>query len=153
MTNYCGQFIKDYATISEPLRRLTKQNTPWSWSDEQEKAFKEQLSDDLIVSYFDPKKEIELIVDASPVGLGAILTQDNKVLSYASRALTEVETRYSQTEREALAIVWACEHYDIYTNGAKRFTVITDHKSLENMWKKPKPTPRLQRWGFTTSAL
>ena len=55
MTNYCGQFIKDFATLSELLRRLTKQNTPWSWSDEQEKAFtclKEQLSDDLIMSYF-----------------------------------------------------------------------------------------------------
>lgn len=151
MTNYCGQFIKDYATISEPLRRLTKQNTPWVWSDEQEKAFsqlKELLSDDLVMSYFDPKKEIELIVDASPFGLGAILTQDNKVLSYASRALTEVESRYSQTEREALAIVWACEHFNMYTNGAKHFTVITDHKPLENIWKKPKPTPRLQRWGL-----
>ena len=101
MTNYCGQFMKDYATISKPLRLLTKQNTPWLWSDEQEKAFtclKEQLSDDLIMSYFDPKGEIEIILDASPVGLGAILTQDNKVLSYASRAVTEVESRYSQTK-------------------------------------------------------
>ena len=113
MTDHCGQLIKDYATISDPLLRLNKQNTQWSWSDEQEKAFtcpKEQLSDDLIMSYFDPKKEIEIILDASPVGLGAILTEDNKVLSCASRALTEIESRYSHTEREALAIVWACEH-------------------------------------------
>ena len=151
MTNYCSQFIKDYATISEPLRRLTKQNTPWTWSEEQEKAFtflKEQLSSEMIMTYYDPKKDIEIIVDASPFGLGAILTQDQKVLSYASRSLSDVESRYSQTEREALAIVWACEHYDMYTNGAKSFTVITDHKPLENIWKKPKPTPRIERWGL-----
>ena len=100
------------------------------------------------MSYFDPKKEIEIIVDASPVGLGAILTQDNKVLSYASRALTEVESQYSQTDWEALAIVGVCKHYDIYTNGAKSFTVITDHKPVENTWIKPKPAPRLHRWGL-----
>lgn len=151
MTSYCSQFIRNYSTISEPLRRLTKQDTPWTWSDEQENAFtllKEQLSSDSIMSYFDPSKEIEIIVDASPVGLGGILTQDNKVLGYASRSLTDVESRYSQTEREALAIVWACEHFDMYTNGAKHFTITTDHKPLENIWKKPKPTPRIQRWGL-----
>ncbi len=151
MTNYCSRFIKDYATISEPLRRLTKTNTPWHWSDEQETAFlslKDRLTSNSVMRYFDPQKELTIIVDASPVGLGGILTQDNYVLSYASRSLTEVESRYSQTEREALAIVWACEHFDMYTNGASNFNIITDHKPLENIWKKTNPTPRIQRWGL-----
>ena len=92
MTNYCCRFIKDYATISEPLRRLTKTDTPWCWSDEQETAFlslKDSLEINSVMRYFDPQKELTIIVDASPVGLGSILTQDNYVLSYASRSLTK----------------------------------------------------------------
>lgn len=151
MTNYCSRFIKGYATISEPLRRLTKTTSTWCWSDEQETAFcslKDSLTSTSVMKYFDPQQELKIIVDASPVGLGGILTQDNHVLSYASRSLTDVESRYSQTEREALAIVWACEHFNMYTNGARHFTVITDHKPLENIWKKANPTPRIQRWAL-----
>lgn len=151
MTNYCARFIQGYATITEPLRRLTRSEVPFVWTEEQQTAFttlKEQLRSDTVMSYFNPNEELEIIVDASPVGLGAILTQDGKVLSYASRALTDVESRYSQTEREALAIIWACEHFDMYTNGAHHFTVITDHKPLENIWKKPNPPARIQRWGL-----
>ena len=100
------------------------------------------------MNYYDPKKKIELITDASPVGLSGILTQENKVVAYASRALTDTESRYSQTEREALAIVWACEHFDIYLRGSPHFTVLTDHKPLERIWQKSKPPLRIERWGL-----
>ena len=69
-------------------------------------------------------------------------------MSYTSRSLSDVETRYSQTEREALAAVWGCEHFDRFINGAPKVTVITDHKPLENIWKKPKPHLRIERWGL-----
>lgn len=150
MTSYCSRFIPDYATICEPLRRLTHQDEEWKWTEEQQNSFdalKSKLSSETVMAYYDPKKDIEVIVDASPVGLAAILVQ-NKIVAYASRALTDVESRYSQTEREALAIVWACEHYDIYLRGAKSFKVITDHKPLEKIWEKPKPTLRIERWGL-----
>lgn len=150
MTSYCSRFIPDYATLCEPLRRLTKQDEPWYWGDKQEEAFlqlKNRLSEDSVVAYFDPKQNIEVIVDASPVGLGAILKQ-NKVVAYASRSLSDTESRYSQTEREALAIVWACEHFDIYLRGVKHFTVITDHKPLERIWQKRNPPLRIQRWSL-----
>ena len=150
MTSYCSRFISDYATICEPLRRLTRQDEEWNWSNEQEMAFeklKVKLSSDMVIAYFDAKKDIEVLVDASPVGLAAMLVQD-KVVAYASRALSDTESRYSQTEREALAIVWACEHFDIYLRGAKKFTVITDHKPLERIWEKQKPTLRIERWGL-----
>ena len=88
------------------------------------------------------------MVDASPVGLAALLVQEKRVVVYGSRALSDVETRYSQTEREALAVVWACEHFDIFINGAPQFTVISDHKPLETIWKKPRPPLRIERWGL-----
>ena len=68
-----------------------------------------------ILGYYDKDAETRVITDASPVGLGAVLTKKKqgefRVIMYASRSLTEVECRYSQTEREALAIVRACEHF------------------------------------------
>ncbi|XP_052806251.1 uncharacterized protein K02A2.6-like [Mya arenaria] len=151
MTAYCSRFIKEYATITEPLRRLTRNETPWSWEREQENAFeklKQDLSSDTVMVYFDPGKEIEVVTDASPVGLSAILTQQGKVVAYASRALSPTESRYSQTEREALGVVWACEHYNMYLRGAPCFTVITDHKPLECIWKKKQPPLRIERWGL-----
>ena len=81
------------------------------------------------MSYFDPAKETQLCVDASPAGLAAIMSQDNKIIAYASRALSPVEQRYSQTERECLAIVWGIEHFHLYLFG-KPFTLLSDHKPL-----------------------
>lgn len=52
------------------------------------------------MSYFDPRKKTEIIVDASPAGLGGLLVQEGKVLSYGSRALSDVESPFYQTERE-----------------------------------------------------
>ncbi|CAC5375123.1 unnamed protein product [Mytilus coruscus] len=133
MTNYVGRFIPEYSTITEPLRRLTKQGVTWTWTSEQQQSFdalKQELMNNTIMAYFDPRKATVLIVDASPVGVGALLTQDGKVNAYASRALSDVEKRYSQTEREGLAIVWAIEHFHLYLYGHK-FTLVTDHQPLE----------------------
>ena len=72
------------------------------------------------MAYFDSSKETELLTDASSSGLSAILMQhtpgkdDRKVVAYSSRVLTAVERRYSQTEREVLAIVWAIERLHLY---------------------------------------
>ena len=151
MATYSSRFIENFATICEPLRRLTRQDTDWKWESEQESAFeklKSALSSDTVMTYFNPKYTTEILVDASPVGLGAIMSQEGKTVAYASRSLTDTETRYSQTEREALAIVWACEHFDMYIRGAPLVRIITDHKPLERIWLKPKPPLRIERWGL-----
>ncbi|KAK3720291.1 hypothetical protein QZH41_007748 [Actinostola sp. cb2023] len=104
-----------------------------------------------VMKYFDPLLKTELIVDASPVGLGAILAQvthdqGRNVVAYASRSLTDCESRYSQTEREALAVVWGTEHFHLYLHGSS-FQAITDHKPLETIFNKStcKATARLER--------
>jgi len=81
------------------------------------------------------------------------MLQGGKVVSYASKSLTDTEKRYSQTERENLAIVWAIEHWHIYLFGHK-FTVVTDAKALENIYKNPKSKPpaRLERWRMRLQA-
>ena len=149
MAQYVSRFIPNYATITTPLRLLTRQDTPWKWGQEEQRALdklKEALIGDQVMSYFDPRKKTEIIVDASPAGLGGLLMQEGKVLSYASRALSDVESRYSQTESEMLAVVWGVEQFHLYVYGAQ-FSVITDHKPLIGIFKNHKQTsPRIERW-------
>jgi len=158
MTNYCSRFIPDYATKTEPLRKLTHKDQPWCWTAEHDRAVS-QLKDALVTApvtaYFDPEKDTEISVDASPVGLAAILTQvdpktdEKHVITYASRSLTATEQRYSQTEREGLAVVWACEHLHLYVYG-KPVTIYTDHKPLVSIYDNPssKPPARIERWAL-----
>ena len=156
MVNYVQRFIPGLANITLPLRELTKQNTDFMWSDDCEHAWtklKSILTSSSVMSYFDPKLKTELVVDASPVGLGAILTQiDTKssqprIIAYASRALDAVQGRYSQIEREALAVRWGVEHFHLYLYGTP-FTVVTDHKPLVSIFSNviSKPSPRIERW-------
>ena len=92
------------------------------------------LSKAKTLGYYDINAETQVIADASTVGLGGVLVQKQngqyRVISYASRSLTDVERRYLQTEKEALALVWACERFHPYLYGAK-FELITDHKPLD----------------------
>ena len=159
MANYCGQrFIKDYSTLTHNLRELTKADAPWTWEDKHQRSLdrlKEALANTTALQYFDPRKESEVYVDASPVGICAILMQkepDSEIrynVHFASRALTPTEQRYSQIEREALAVVWGCEHLNMYLYGSQ-FTVITDHKPLLSLLNnaRSKPSARIQGWAL-----
>ena len=153
LVNYCGRFIRDLATISEPLRELTRGNATWKWTTTHQTSFdrlKNALSSDDVMAHFDTGAGTELRVDASPVGLGAILLQTRdgvtRPVAYASRTLTSVERRYSQTEKEALAVVWGCERFHLYLYGVE-FDLITDHKPLEYLYTpRGKPHARIERW-------
>ena len=94
-----------------------------------------------------------LITDASKNGLGAILTQrqeDNSIkpVLFASRSLTKNEEKYSQTEKEALGVVWGCERMHLYLYG-KPFIIYSDHEPLKCLYSsKGKPSPRILRWSL-----
>ena len=152
--NFLGRFIPDLSTVSAPLRELTRSAAEWRWDTPQRDAFdalKRRLSQQRTLAYFQQDAETELVVDASPVGLGAVLMQRQtdglfQPVEYASRSLTDVEQRYSQTEREALAVVWGCERFRMYLYGID-FVLVTDHKPLEVMFSpSSKPPARVERW-------
>lgn len=82
------------------MRRLTTQNVHCDWSEEQDTAFqtlKDVISSDTVITYFNPKLEIKILIDVSPVGLDAIMSQGDKTVAYASRSLTDIESRYVYT--------------------------------------------------------
>ena len=157
MATYCAKFFPNFSDVSEPLQNLTK-DQPFHWEAEQSESFnniKELPTSAEVMAYFDPNKETELLTDASPSGLSVILMQytpgkdDRRVIVYAKRALTEVERRYSQTEREALAIVWAIERLHLYLLG-NHFKLLTYCKPVELILSNPKSRPpaRIERWNL-----
>ena len=153
LANYNARFIPDFATVTEPSRRLTKKGVCFKFGGEQRKAFNElksRLASAETLGYFNKDARTLIIADASPVGLGAVLVQEQqgrkRVISYASKSLSDVEKRYSQTEKEALAVVWACERFHVYLYGIE-FELYTDHKPLETRYSnKSKPCARIERW-------
>lgn len=154
LVTYVGRFIPDLSHMTDSLRSLLKANTKYLWASEQEEAFKNlktKLSQVPNLSYFNPQNRTRLIADASPVALGAVLIQfgcDNEpfIISFASKSLSEVERRYSQTEKESLALVWAVEKFYYYLAGLE-FELVTDHKPLEAIFKPTsRPPARIERW-------
>ena len=159
LVNYCSSFIKDFSTICKPLRDLTKQGAQFIWTSNCRESFekiKSSLTKNAINAHFDPKLKSEILtVDASPVGLAAVLCQykesqpeEKKIIAFSSRLLSDVEESYSQTEKEGLALVWGCEHFHIYLYGSTFTSVITDHKPLELTFNNPKSKPpaRIDGW-------
>ena len=135
------------ATYCPTLRELTKKDVWFIWTKVHGQAFdkiKRLLTSQTIMAYFDQQKETELITDASPVSLSAILFQktpglnNRKVVAYASRSLSDVESRYSQTEKEALAIVWAIQRLHLNLYGG-HFTLHTDCKPVQLIFGNRSP--------------
>ena len=109
--NFNARFIPDHATVAGPLRRWTEKGEPFIFDLEQQVAFADpmkRLAEADTLGYFDRTARTKIITDASPVGLGVVLLQEQKgenhVISYASRGLSDLERRYSQTEKKALGI-------------------------------------------------
>ena len=147
--NYLSKFLPQLADVMEPLRRLTRKDTEWTWSEEQDKAFNEVkrlVSQAPVLSYYQPDRPLSIQCDASQKGLGAALLQDGRPIAYASRSLSDTEQRYAQIEKEMLAIVFALEKFNQYTFG-RHVRVSSDHKPLESILSKPLPVAPRQLQG------
>lgn len=139
MAKYLTKFLPDLLDMCEPLRQLTHKDEEWNWGHAQEAAFeaiKKSLSSAPVLKYFDPKEETEGQGDASDKGLGYSLMQKGQPVTFASRALTPAETRYSQIEKELLALIFGLERNHQYTF-RRKITLWTDHKPLVSISKRP----------------
>jgi hypothetical protein len=107
LANYCGKHIPNLATLAEPLWSLVDKNKQFEWNDVHEKALK-SIKDRIVknaLSFFNKDWDTELTVDASPVGLGAVLAQvnpadsnDRKIICFQSRLLSDVERRSRESK-------------------------------------------------------
>lgn len=147
---FYDRFLEDRATIAEPLHRLLNADTEWHWTESHQEAFvklKDLLINAPILWHFDDKKPIVVSVDASPFGLGAVFAHTDDqgqehAVTFASKTLSKTQRRYSQINREALALVFAVTRFHQYLAGRK-FTITTDHKPLLGIFNPTKPTPEI----------
>ena len=157
MVNYLNRFSVKLAEITAPLRELLKKNIHFKWEAHHQAALdriKEELCTSQVISYYDPDPNTETILqcDASTLGLGAWIRQidskgEEKIVGMASRCLTRTESRYSNIERECLAVLFGLEKFEYYLLGRK-VLVETDHSPLEQSFKKnlAEVPSRLQRF-------
>ena len=120
MAQYMAKFLHNLAATLEPIRALTRKDTPFVWSKECEDAFnilKKNLSESPCLAYFDSSKEVVIQADSSKHGIGAVLLQEGRPIEYASRALTPSERNWAQIEKEALAVLYGLERFDQYAYG------------------------------------
>ena len=158
LLNFYGKFIPRLSTLLAPLNLWLRKNAVYKWGESQRQAFvkaKQLLISSPVLIHYDQDKEIILSCDASPYGVGAVLSHrmedgSEKPISFASRTLVDAETRYSQLDKEGLAIIFAIKKYHQYIFGRK-VTIITDHKPLLGLFHPTKTipqmaSPRVQRW-------
>ena len=149
MVNYLSKFSLRLLELAEPIRELSKDKVPFNWGPEHQEAFKQmkkEIARVPIHAYYDPRPQTVLQTDASIKGLGACLLQDEKLVYFGSKALTEAQKGYIVIEIESLAVAWAMEklHHFLY---ASHFILETDQKPLEAILSESlnQATPRLQR--------
>ena len=154
LTGYYRTFVKDYAFIADPMTKLLRKNAKFDWNDDCDKAFqrlKQALITAPILAQFKEDAENEIFCDACGYGMSAILgqVQDGRhvVISYNSKLFNPQQLKYSITEKECLALVYAVKKYRHFIYGSP-FTVYTDHNPLQFLMKIKNPNGRLTRWSM-----
>lgn len=145
------KYIHHFADISEPLNRLLDKDAEFIWSTRCQDALEElkaRLSSAPVLANPDITKPFEVFTDASDIAVAAVLQQEGKPIEYASRALTVAERKYSVSEKECLAILYALKTFRHYLLG-QHFTLFTDHCPLTFLQNQRNDSHgRLGRWSL-----
>ncbi|GKA35120.1 putative reverse transcriptase domain-containing protein [Tanacetum coccineum] len=148
LAGYYRRFIEGFSKIAKPMTKLTQKKVKFEWGDKQETTFqllKQKLCSAPILALPEGSEDFIAYCDASKKGLGAVLMQREKVISYASRQLKIHEKNYTTHDLELGAVVFALKIWRHYLYGTK-CTVFTDHKSLQHILDQKELNMRQRRW-------
>ena len=155
LASYFSKYIPNMTNVLEPMRRILRSSDKFRWTDEAQRSFVELkglLTQKQVLASFNANLDIIVTTDASGYGLGAVMTQIKdgveRTIECISRTLSINEQKYSTSEKEALACVWACERWNTYLWGRK-FTLRTDHQALVTLLSakgSDRQSLRISRW-------
>ena len=162
--SFNSRFIHRFSEYAQTLRNLANTKGAFIWLPSHETAFqnlKSALCTNTLNNFFDKNRQTAIFCDAgktqhttnTPGALSSILAQFDTEseswlpIQFASRVLTDCETRYGQTELEALSIRFSCTRFTYYIEGAKNVHIYTDCQALVAMYNKIVKTtpPRILR--------
>jgi hypothetical protein len=155
LVNYFGRLVPQFSSKLAPINMLRKRDAPFIWSEKCVTAFdnlKKELTSSPVVQPYSLNKEATVTTDASQEALAAVLTQEGHPVIFISRNLSGAERKYSNIEREALAITWAVTRLKHFLLG-RRFDIVTDHQPLIHLFGSTKPIPestsaRITKWAL-----
>ena len=154
LINFFGRMISRFSETIQPLHQLRRKDVEFSWKKEHQDAFDkvlQALASPPVLKSYDLHKPVTLTTDASEKAIGGVLTQEGHPVMFVSRVLTKTEQRYSNVEREGLAVVWSTLRLKQLLLG-RHFYLVTDHKPLVPIYggrQLPKvASNRLIRWSI-----
>ena len=156
IANFFRKFIPYFSKLAAPLYQLLRKNVTFDWTEDCENAFnklKTSLHNVQTLSHPNYSKEFILMTDASGYAIGACLAQYDennqlKPLGYFSKTLTNTQSRYSTTKREAYGLVSSLKHFQYILLGHET-TILTDHRPLISLFTKKLPADSaLARWAI-----
>ena len=157
MAGYYRKFCKNFSGIAEPLTNLLKKSTKFKWNDKCQDAFdrlKAILKSTPVLLAPDFDKCFKLAVDASDVGIGAVLLQEDHngidhPVCYFSKKFNKHQKNYSTIEKECLALILAIQQFEVYlTSSFSPIVVFSDHNPLSFLHKLKNENQRLLRWSL-----
>ena len=149
IVQYCRRFIPNLSRTLVPLTALTLKNAPFNWTPECAHAFdtlKQLIIRAPTLAMPDPNKPFQLYSDASLLGTGGILMQDNRVVAYGGRKFSAVQQRWTTTEQELYALVSNFETWRCYLEGRTDTELFTDHQPLVWLCSQPNLSRKQTRW-------
>ena len=157
MAGYYRRFCKNFSVIVDPLTNLLRKKQVFVWSPDCQVAYskvKAILMNQPVLAAPDFTKNFKLAVDASDIGAGAVLLQEDlhgidHPICYYNKKFSKSQRNYCTSEKELLALVLALQYFEIYvTATVSPIVVYTDHNPLTFLHKLKNKNQRLMRWSL-----
>jgi hypothetical protein len=148
LAGYYCKFVEGFSSIARPMTQLLKKDKKFEWTPKCEESFQElkkRLVTAPVLTMPDITKSFDIYCDASKLGLGCVLMQEEKVIAYLSRQLQPHEENYPTHDLELAAVVLALKTWRHYLMG-NRCEIYTDHKSLKYIFTQKELNMRQRRW-------
>nr|XP_029711617.1 uncharacterized protein K02A2.6-like [Aedes albopictus] len=148
LINYYGRFFRDLSTVLYPLNNLLKNEVPFEWSKQCEKSFqavKRQMQAETCLVHYSPELPLVLATDASPYGVGAVLSHiypdgSERPIQFASQTLNRTQQAYLHVDKEAYAIIFGVKKFFQFLYG-RRFVLVTDNQAVTKIFGEHKGLP------------